>query len=120
MANELTPMQTLQESLREHTKDKFAELVPPEIWQQLADTTIKELMEKEFPKIVNEEMSKMCRAKITEMLNAPHFTQKWNSYGGHTASNALQQTLIDKAPELFAALIGSHLQGVIEQIKYRS
>jgi hypothetical protein len=116
MGTELTPMQSLQEKMQEHIRQKFAELVPDEIWKGLNEKIIGEFMEKELPEMIKAQLRREVATKLEAYFRSGEFLEKWGD-NEYLASEALSRILVEQAPQLFAAMIGSSLQQVIYNMR---
>jgi len=117
MSKELTPMQSLQEKMQSHIREKFAEIVPEEVWKGLTDKVISEYVENQLPKMVKEEMAAMATAKIKAMLSSPEFEQTWDGFKGYQ-SEGMKKLLIEVAPEMFAQIFKNMAQQIAQNMRY--
>lgn len=119
MSQQLTPMQSLQEKMQEHIRQKFAEIVPEEVWKGLTDKVISEYTEKELPKLINAEMELLCRVKIKQVFQSDGFKDKWdNDLGMSVTSESLSQVIEKSAPKIMVGIVGQMMQNFVNNNRY--
>lgn len=117
MSQAMTPMQSLQEKMQQHIRDKFAELVPEEVWKGLSDKVISDYMTVDLPKLINGELEILCRERIKATLKTPEFSDKWDS-NNQLSSEGMKGLLIQVAPEMFARIFADMAQRIVQQSRY--
>lgn len=108
---------TFQERIREKLFDDIAGLIPPNEVDALVASAIATFKLKELPKLVDEELAKFFRERITEIIRSPEWQGKYSPEICATELGPMMQEMMVKAaPRMFARLMESQVQQVISSL----
>lgn len=137
MANEVEkfdPSQ-LMEGVKTRIRATFVSLIPDDAWENMVKTEIdswfkrtdgynsyhtQDLKPSHFTRVVYDVLTKEATEKIKEILNSPDFYINNTGLGRATVSEQLQQRIIEKAPDIFMALIQSSIAAAIETMRQKN
>lgn len=116
---DITPMQSVQDKVRERITAQFMELVPDELLAQLTQSAIDAWVKVELPKLVNEIMREKAGAVVREYFAGPGWQETWNN-GAMQLGPMTADALRAAAPDLVASMFSQVFTNFIQQARYQA
>lgn len=113
----------LMDGVRDRIKATFVSLIPDDQWQKLVESEINKFFantdnyndkRSPFRKIVDEELTKLAKEKISEGLKA-YTNETWNN-NQLVISDLLREHLINNSSQIFASAFSSMFQQVVNSL----
>lgn len=112
-------LKTLNERIAEKVGESLVDLIPPEKWQALVDSEIRVFMRDKAPSVIQEELTKMLRKKVSTVLNQVEMQSKWDSLAGEQLNETIKQMLEQSAPVVFSAMLQPVMTGFLGDLRSR-
>lgn len=113
----MTDITTFEDSVKARLKSIVADLIPEERWDQIVQATVKDFERVDLPKLIKEELTAQYKQAILTEFSKQEWQAQWAN-GNFGASEALQKMLIEAAPLILASMLGSHMQQMLDQLRY--
>ena len=116
MADTPTPLQTLQDRVRERIEATFMELIPPEAFNEMIDRCAADFFQHELPKLAREVLAERYREYLKAELDKPEWSAKYNE-NGDGPSDLVASIVKCGAQELVAQLFGGIVQNTVINLR---
>lgn len=121
---ELTVMSDFADRVKEKIKRDFAGMIPDDTWDKLVKDAVDSFIKTDLQTVVKAELTVEVKKRLDEIFYSADWQAKWdcNANGGNGAmlgSDAVNKILADNIPLVIQSLLGSSMQYVAEQIRYR-
>lgn len=118
MANEVAPLQTVQENIKAKIKAEFVNLIPDEMWTAMVESVVNEFIndktERNYGgdfKTTPSPLKQMIRAEIEALAKGILKAEldrltagAWNDFGQNVATEALKKLIAGSLPDIVAAM----------------
>lgn len=111
-----TAVTTFEERVRQKLHEVVADLIPPERYDQIVRDAIRQYEQVDLPKEVKRQLDERFRKEIAAELDKPEWRSVYDN-GRMGASAAVHKLLVDAAPLMLAAMMGSVSQDLLMQFR---
>lgn len=111
-----TAVTTFEERVRQKLHEVVADLIPPERYDQIVRDAIRQYEQVDLPKEVKRQLDERFRKEIAAELDKPEWRGVYDN-GRMGASEAVHKLLVDAAPLMLAAMMGSVSQDLLMQFR---
>jgi protoheme ferro-lyase len=128
MANEVSPLQSIQDSIRLKIKAEFVGLIPDEMWSAMVGSVIAEFTSDQTSDVYGRKehrsspLKQMIRAEIEGLAKAKLKAEldtlamgKWGSYGEQLASDAVKKMISEHFTTILAAVQTGFVEAAVMQ-----
>ena len=106
-----TQVQTLQDTLRDRLRSTLLDIIPEEMFNELARSTTETFLRVDLPTLMREELKKYYLKSFQEHMQTPEFMEKYGYHmgmgGAYAPAQVFQKILEDNAAKMFAEAMGS-------------
>ena len=110
---DLVSMKTLNERVTEHIKDKFAELIPEEMWKEAVKIQTEQFLRKDLENLIQQLLKEKFTAEVKGLLESSD-CNAWNS---ETPSEFVKELLRQQSASFMENMFGSMVQQAMYQIR---
>lgn len=114
MTNELSPLQSVQDSIRDRIKAEFVNLIPDEMWTKMVSEVVENFQSKKdnrgydqeppVKKMIREAIEAQAKDKIAEALSQV-MAGTWDNFGQQVVGDAMQE------------LIAKHFDVILKEVQ---
>lgn len=126
MTNDITPLQSIQNTIKDKIRAEFANLIPDDMWKGMVQSVVSEFItdkkdgysgrasESPIKAMIRQEIEKMAKAHLTAELDRLG-TVSWNSYGQQVAAEAIKKMISEHFAEMLAAVQAGFVEVAVMQ-----
>lgn len=124
MANDLSPLQSVQDNIKEKIKAEFVNLIPDEMWSAMVKSVVGEFTtdpvesryngqhashQSPLKQMIRSELEAMAKAHLKAELDRLGQVQ-WNGYGNVMASEAIKTMIAEHFQDILASVQSGFVQ----------